>query len=161
MEEKLKRHEIREGAFLILYQLLFGTTLEEIDELNAEAFDMAKNEETNEIVNGVLEHDAELLEVIAKYSKTRAASRIAKVNLVILKIAVFEMKYCERVPNAVAINAPVELAKQYSQKSDSSFINGILSSYMRELDEKKKNSHGYRVAGKPCRFYAYRQRQAV
>ena len=44
MEEKLKRHEIREGAFLILYQLLFGTTLEEIDELNAEAFDMAKNE---------------------------------------------------------------------------------------------------------------------
>ena len=136
MEEKLKRHEIREGAFLILYQLLFGTTLEEIDELNAEAFDMAKNEETNEIVNGVLEHDEELLEVIAKYSKTRAASRIAKVNLVILKIAVYEMKYCERVPNAVAINEAVELAKKYSQKSDSSFINGILSSYMRELDGK-------------------------
>lgn len=136
MEEKLKRHEIREGAFLILYQLLFGTTLEEIDELNAEAFDMAKNEETNEIVNGVLEHDKELLEVIAKYSKTRAASRIAKVNLVILKIAVYEMKYCERVPNAVAINEAVELAKKYSQKADSSFINGILSSYMRELDGK-------------------------
>ena len=136
MEEKLKRHEIREGAFLILYQLLFGTTLEEIDELNAEAFDMAKNEETNEIVNGVLEHDKELLEVIAKYSKTRAASRIAKVNLVILKIAIYEMKYCERVPNAVAINEAVELAKKYSQKSDSSFINGILSSYMRELDGK-------------------------
>ena len=136
MEEKLKRHEIREGAFLILYQLLFGTTLEEIDELNAQAFDMAKNEETNEIVNGVLEHDAELLEVIAKHSKTRAASRIAKVNLVILKIAVYEMKYCERVPNAVAINEAVELAKKYSQKSDSAFINGILSSYMRELDGK-------------------------
>ena len=136
MEEKLKRHEIREGAFLILYQLLFGTTLEEIDELNAEAFDMAKNEETNEIVNGVLEHDAGLLEVIAKYSKTRAASRIAKVNLVILKIAVYEMKYCERVPNAVAINEAVELAKKDSQKADSSFINGILSSYMRELDGK-------------------------
>lgn len=136
MEEKLKRHEIREGAFLILYQLLFGTTLEEIDELNAQAFDIAKNEETNEIVNGVLEHDTELLEVIAKYSKTRAASRIAKVNLVILKIAVYEMKYCERVPNAVAINEAVELAKKYSQKSDSAFINGILSSYMRELDGK-------------------------
>ena len=136
MEETLTRHEIREGAFLILYQLLFGTTLEEIDELNAEAFDMAKNEETNEIVNGVLEHDKELLEVIAKYSKTRAASRIAKVNLVILKIAIYEMKYCERVPNAVAINEAVELAKKYSQKADSSFINGILSSYMRELDGK-------------------------
>lgn len=136
MEERLKRHEIREGAFLILYQLLFGTTLEEIDELNAEAFDMAKNEETNEIVNGVLEHDAELVEIIGKYSKTRSAARIAKVNLVILKIAVFEMKYCDRVPHAVAINEAVELAKKYSQKADSSFINGILSSYMRELDGK-------------------------
>ena len=136
MEERLKRHEIREGAFLILYQLMFGTSLEEIDELNAEAFDMAKNEETNEIVNGVLEHDAELLEVIGRYSKTRSAARIAKVNLVILKIAVFEMKYCDRVPNAVAINEAVELAKKYSQKSDCSFINGILSSYMRELDGK-------------------------
>ena len=136
MEEKLKRHEVREGAFMILYQLLFGTTVEEIDELNAQAFDIAKNEETNEIVNGVLEHDEELLGVIAKYSKTRAVSRIAKVNLVILKIAAYEMKYCEKVPNAVAINEAVELAKKYSQKSDSSFINGILSSYMRELDGK-------------------------
>ncbi len=136
MEEKLKRHEIREGAFLILYQLLFGTTLEEIDELNAEAFDIAKNEETNEIVNGVLAHDEELLEIIAKYSKTRSLARIAKVNLVILKIAVFEMKYCEKVPYAVAINEAVELAKKYSQKSDSSFVNGILSSYMRELNGK-------------------------
>ncbi len=136
MEERLKRHEIREGAFLILYQLMFGTSLEEIDELNAEAFDMAKNEETNEIVNGVLEHDAELVEIIGRYSKTRSAARIAKVNLVILKIAVFEMKYCDRVPNAVAINEAVELAKKYSQKSDSAFINGILSSYMRELDGK-------------------------
>lgn len=136
MEEKLKRHEVREGAFLILYQLLFGTTVEEIDELNAQAFDIAKNEETNEIVNGVLEHDEELLGVIAKYSKTRAVSRIAKVNLVILKIAAYEMKYCEKVPNAVAINEAVELAKKYSQKADSSFINGILSSYMRELDGK-------------------------
>ena len=136
MEEKLIRHEIREGAFLILYQLLFGTTLEEIDELNAEAFDIAKNEETNEIVNGVLAHDEELLEIIAKYSKTRSLARIAKVNLVILKIAVFEMKYCEKVPYAVAINEAVELAKKYSQKSDSSFVNGILSSYMRELNGK-------------------------
>lgn len=136
MEERLKRHEIREGAFLILYQLMFGTSLEEIDELNAEAFDMAKNEETNEIVNGVLEHDAELVEIIGRYSKTRSAARIAKVNLVILKIAVFEMKYCDRVPDAVAINEAVELAKKYSQKSDSAFINGILSSYMRELDGK-------------------------
>lgn len=134
MSEKLSRPEIREGAFLELYQMQFGTTLEEIDELNSDAFDMNKNEQTDEIVNGVLEHDAELLEVIAKYSKTRSVARIAKVNLIILKIAVYEMKYCERVPNAAAINEAVELAKKYSLKADSGFVNGILNSYMRELE---------------------------
>ncbi|MCI5578446.1 MAG: transcription antitermination factor NusB [Oscillospiraceae bacterium] len=135
MSEKLKRHEVREGAFLELYQMMFGQTLEDIDELNAEAFDMAKNEQTDEIVKGVTEHDRELCEIISKYSKSRSISRIAKVNLVILKIAIYEMKYCEKVPDAAAINEAVELAKKYSQKSDSGFINGILNSYMRELNE--------------------------
>lgn len=134
MSEKLSRPEIREGAFLVLYQLLFGTTLEEIDELNAEAFDMAKNEQTDEIVKGVLEHDEELRDIIARFSMSRSVSRIAKVNMIILKIAVYEMKYCERVPNAAAINEAVELAKKYSLKADSGFINGILNSYMRELE---------------------------
>ncbi|MCM1166555.1 MAG: transcription antitermination factor NusB [Lachnospiraceae bacterium] len=137
MSERLSRPEVREGAFLILYQLLFGTTLEEIDELNAEAFDMAKNEQTEEIVRGVLGHDEELRGIIAKYSTSRSVSRIAKVNMIILKIAVYEMKYCERVPNAAAINEAVELAKKYSLKADSGFINGILNSYMRELDGKE------------------------
>ncbi len=134
MSGKLSRPEIREGAFLVLYQLLFGTTLEEIDELNAEAFDMAKNEQTDEIVKGVLEHDEELRDIIARFSTSRSVSRIAKVNMIILKIAVYEMKYCEKVPNAAAINEAVELAKKYSLKADSGFINGILNSYMRELE---------------------------
>ncbi len=134
MSEKLSRPEVREGAFLILYQLMFGTTLEEIDELNAEAFDMAKNEQTDEIVKGVMEHDEELRDIIAKFSASRSVSRIAKVNMIILKIAVYEMKYCDRVPNAAAINEAVELAKKYSLKADSGFINGILNSYMRELE---------------------------
>ena len=134
--EKLKRSEVREGAFLILYQTLFGIEPEEIDELNAEAFDIAKNQQTDELVNGVLEHNDELLEIIAKFSKTRSVARIAKVNLVILKIAVYEMKYCDKVPNAAAINEAIELSKKYSLKSDSSFINGILNSYMKELEGK-------------------------
>ncbi len=133
-EKRISRPEVREGAFLELYQLQFGTTLEEIDELNADAFDMLKNEQTDEIVKGVLEHEDELSAVISKYSKTRSAARIAKVNAVILKIAIYEMKYCEKVPNAVAINEAVELAKKYSLKTDSGFINGVLNSYKRELE---------------------------
>ena len=137
MEENLSRPEVREGAFLILFQTLFGATPEEIEEINAEGFDMRKNAETDEIVRGVTEHDKELTEIIAKYSKTRSVARIAKVNMVILKIAVYEMKYCDRVPCAAAINEAVELAKKYSMKPDSAFINGVLSSYMGELNGKQ------------------------
>ncbi len=134
MEEKLTRREVREGAFIILYQSLFGGDLTEICEANEEAFGLAKNEETDEIVNGVLEHNDELQEIIAKYSTTRSVARIAKVNMVIMKIAVYEMKYCERIPNAAAINEAVELSKKYAYKADSSFINGVLNAYLGELD---------------------------
>ncbi len=134
MEENLTRREVREGAFIILYQTLFGTELNEICEANEEAFGLAKNEETDEIVNGVLAHSDELEQIIAKYSTTRSVARIAKVNMVIMKIAVYEMKYCDRVPAAAAINEAVELAKKYAYKTDSGFINGVLNAYKAEID---------------------------
>ncbi|MBQ9947754.1 MAG: transcription antitermination factor NusB [Oscillospiraceae bacterium] len=138
MEEKLTRREVREGAFIILYQTLFGKSAEDICELNEEAFGLVRTEETDEIVNGVLAHDEELEQVIAKYSTTRSVARIAKINMVIMKIAVYEMKYCDRVPNAAAINEAVELSKKYAYKQDSSFINGVLNAYLGELDGNKE-----------------------
>ncbi len=138
MEEKLTRREVREGAFLIIYQTLFGQTPAEISELNDEAFGLVKNAETDEIVNGVLSHSEELEGIIAKYSTTRSVARIAKINMVIMKIAVYEMTYCERVPYAAAINEAVELAKKYSYKQDSGFINGVLNAYLGDLNADKQ-----------------------
>lgn len=135
MEDRLTRREVREGAFIILYQTLFGGTTEEICAADEEAFGLARNEETDEIVNGVLKHDEELSGIIARYSSTRAVSRIAKINMVIMKIAVYEMKYCPRIPNAAAINEAIELSKKYAYKADSSFINGVLNAYLGELDD--------------------------
>ncbi len=134
MEDKLTRREVREGAFIILYQMSFGGTAEEIMELDEEAFELVKNRETEEIVKGVSSRDGELTEIIAKYSTKRSVSRIAKINMAIMKIAIYEMKYCPRVPAAAAINEAVELAKKYSYKADCGFINGVLSSYMEELE---------------------------
>lgn len=135
MSEKLSRPEIREGAFLELFQIRFGTNLDEIDELNKNAFDLAKNKFTDELVKGVLDHSEELTKIIAGYSKTRSVSRIAAVNLVILKIAVYEMKYRSDIPYTVSINEAVELAKKYSLKSDSGFVNAVLNSYKNDLEK--------------------------
>lgn len=134
MEEKLTRREVREGAFLILYQTLFGQTAQEIAEADEESFGLVRNHETDAIVRGVLAHDEEISGIIAKYSTTRSVSRISKVNLVIMKIAIYEIKYDDKVPGAAAINEAVELGKKYAYKQDCGFINGVLNSYLEEIE---------------------------
>ena len=57
--------------------------------------------------------------------------RVSKVDLALLKLAIYEMKYADSVPDNVAINEAVELAKKYSSKDDASFINGILGAISR------------------------------
>ena len=134
MEEKLSRREVREGAFIILYQTLFGQTPQEITEADEEAFGLARSHETDLIVNGVLSHDEEITGIIAKYSTTRAVARISKVNLIIMKIAIYEIKYDDKVPGAAAINEAVELGKKYAYKQDCNLINGVLNSYLEEFE---------------------------
>lgn len=134
MEEKLSRREVREGAFIILYQALFGQTPQEITEADEEAFGLARSHETDLIVNGVLSHDEEITGIIAKYSTTRSVARISKVNLIIMKIAIYEIKYDDKVPGAAAINEAVELGKKYAYKQDCNFINGVLNSYLEEFE---------------------------
>ena len=134
MEEKLSRREVREGAFIILYQTLFGQTPQEITEADEEAFGLARSHETDLIVNGVLPLDEEITGIIAKYSTTRSVARISKVNLIIMKIAIYEIKYDDKVPGAAAINEAVELGKKYAYKQDCNFINGVLNSYLEEFE---------------------------
>lgn len=134
MEEKLSRREVREGAFIILYQTLFGQTPQEITEADEEAFGLARSHETDLIVNGVLSHDEEITGIIAKYSTTRSVARISKVNLIIMKIAIYEIKYDDKVPGAAAINEAIELGKKYAYKQDCAFINGVLNSYLEEYE---------------------------
>ena len=81
-----------------------------------------------ELFEGVSSREQELDDVINKYSKGWKANRLPKVNLAILRLAIYEIKYLEDVPNSVAINEAVELAKKYSGEGDYAFINGILGS---------------------------------
>ena len=134
MEEKLTRREVREGAFIILYQTLFGQTPQEITEADEEAFGLARNHETDAIVRGVLAHDEEITALISKYSTTRSVARISKVNLVIMKIAIYEIESDDKVPGAAAINEAVELGKKYAYKQDCGFINGVLNSCLEEIE---------------------------
>lgn len=132
-ERKLTRHEMREAALLILFQRkLNPETLDELLEYCKESFEMEYNSQSVKLANGVEEHEDELNAIIESYSPSRKLDRISYINLAIMKIAVYEMKYCPSVPDKVAINEAIEFAKEYTDKADVRFINGVLNSYYKD-----------------------------
>ena len=70
--------------------------------------------------------------IINKYAKGWKTERMNKADLSILRLAIFEMLYDEKVPVKVAINEAVELSKKYSSENGPAFINGILGKVARE-----------------------------
>ena len=132
-ERKLTRHEMREAALLILFQRkLNPETLDELLEDCKESFEMEYNSQSVKLANGVEEHEDELNAIIESYSPSRKLDRISYINLAIMKVAVYEMKYCPSVPDKVAINEAIEFAKEYTDKADVRFINGVLNSYYKD-----------------------------
>ena len=132
----MTKHEIREAAFIILYQMeTTSRTSEEIAETTAEAFDMPVNKAVLSLADSVWSKKEELDEVIGKYSPSRAVARIAKVNLTVLRIAVYELMFSD-VPPKVAINEAIELTKAYADKNDKAFVNGVLNSCFKDIQAK-------------------------
>lgn len=133
----MTKHEIREAAFIILYQMeLTGQTSEEIAETTYEAFEMPSNKAVISLANKVWEKRDELDGIIGKYSPSRSAARISKVNITVLRIAVYELTFeKDKVPPKVAINEAIELSKAYAEKSDRIFINGLLNSYYKDTEK--------------------------
>ena len=131
----MTKHEIREAAFIILYQMeTTSRTSEEIAETTAEAFDMPVNKAVLTLADGVWGKRDELDGIISKYSPSRAVARIAKVNLTILRIAVYELMFDGgKVPPKVAINEAIELTKAYAEKNDTAFVNGVLNSCFKDM----------------------------
>ena len=128
----MTRREAREQALCLIFEGLFkDETLPSIIELAVESRQLEPAPFANELATGVLEHKAELDEKIEKYSIGWANSRISKVVMSILRIAVYEILYVDSIPVSVTINEAVELAKKYGGDGDSGFVNGILGTYVR------------------------------
>ena len=86
----------------------------------------------NEVYNGVIAHYDELISAIKNVSTGFKVDRIYKVDLAILLVAVYEMKYVKTIPNKVSINEALNLSKIYSTEKSSGYINGILSNFVGE-----------------------------
>lgn len=85
---------------------------------------------------GVIACQEELDTIIGKFAQGWALNRLARVDLTILRMAVYELKYMPEIPVGATINEAVELSKRFCEDKSSGFINGILGSAARELRSK-------------------------
>lgn len=138
----MTRREIRECAFYIVFEKsLRDDPIEDLYELVEEIVEFEIGDKVKEIVRGVLDHEEEIDNIISQYSTKRTILRIPKVSLAILRIAVYEALYDEMTPVNAAISEAVLLSQAYSYKEDTGFVNGVLSSFAKNiLGEKSLNA---------------------
>lgn len=128
----MKRHEMREFAFMLVFEGLFrDDSDEDIIGLAEGTAEISLSDNVIALFKGTREHGAELDEIISTYSQKRLIDRIPKVNMAILRIALHEILFDDGVPQSVAINEAVLLAKKYAADEDVAFVNGVLGSYSR------------------------------
>lgn len=135
----LTRSEAREQAFMLLFSKSFDDEpLADTIEDNGEMFEGGVCGYAQAVVSGIEDKKEEIDAELSKYIKKGwSISRISKLSLAILRLAIYEMKYVDSVPQSVSINEAVELAKKYTI-DESKFVNGILGSYSRENPEEEK-----------------------
>ena len=128
----VNRREVRESVFILSFEKLFrDDSADEIIELAEEIGDLTINDEVIHNFKGIIEKADELDKVISRFSDKRTIDRIPKINLALLRLAIFEARYDEKVPINVAISEAVALAVKYAQEPDVAFINGVLGAYSR------------------------------
>lgn len=131
----MSRRASRETVMKLLYQSEFhneGAAKEKNEIFEGSAASDSEKAYIEQVCSGVLEKKAELDAVIESHLKGWKINRISKVDLSILRTAVFEIIYLEDIPISVSINEAIELAKKFSTAESASFINGLLSSIVKE-----------------------------
>ena len=130
----MTRHELRERIFQTIFQIPFyEDELPEIDVTSADdptEEDIATDKEKEYIATKAADIKAHISEIDAEievHSNGWKVKRIGKSELAILRLAVYEIKIDDDIPDTVAVNEAIELAKAYSDEKASKFINGVLS----------------------------------
>jgi len=134
----MNKSTIREVTFKLLYSLEIQKNYEsdtiELFLDDTEVKEEKVKQEITKDVNNINENSEEIISQISNNLKSDwKLERISKINLALLKRAIYEMLY-KKVPYKVVINEAVELAKKYGEDASSSFINGVLATVV------KKNS---------------------
>ena len=132
----MSRRELREQIFKFIFRAEFNEMDEmpEQEKLFLEDYELNLEEKDAAYISGksakILEKLSELDELINANALGWTTERMSKVDLTILRLAVYEIRFDEDVPTGVAINEAVEIAKKYGQEESSGFVNGVLAKFV-------------------------------
>ena len=133
----MRRRDVRRNAFTLLFQLGFTDNEEEAKRIFFEEAEMELTQSEKDFilktVMGVRENTEKIDEFINSVAKKWDTKRMANVDLAILRLAVYELKFDTETPASVVINEAVELAKEYSSDGSPAFVNGILGKLVKNF----------------------------
>ena len=160
MTAKHFRRFAREWAMQFLFQYDLTSVVDSEEAIDAflaqledsEVFDcpsdvkmLRKADRTaRDIINGILENRTKIDKTISEYSSKWTIERMATVDRNIMRVAVYEMLFCQNVPPVVSINEALEIGKVYGADNSASFINGVLNAVMNTLNRPSREA----VSGK-------------
>lgn len=130
----MSRRELREQIFKMLFRIEFHESEEMAEQLQLFLEEESKADEQEEAYiqnkyERIVEHLEEIDTAINEKSTGWKTTRMGKVDLSLMRLAVYEILFDEDIPAGVAINEAVELAKRYGTDDSASFINGVLAKF--------------------------------
>ncbi len=134
------RKQAREGAMKLLYQMdLNDDFSDEGMKVFLENFTFDEKEEKYivESINSIKDNLEDIDSHIKKNLESWSIHRLAKVDLAVLRISIYEILYRDDIPTEVSINEAIEIVKKYSNNDSFKFVNGVLGGFVKSIKEKK------------------------
>lgn len=130
----MTRHQMREYVFMLTFERIFNANSpEEVIELAKECEIVEVNQQVETLFMGIDEKREVLDAEIEKHLKNWTLNRISKVSLAVLRVAVYEILFCDDIDIDIAISEAIKIAQDFTVKDEVSFVNGVLSSISKEI----------------------------
>lgn len=135
----MSRKKARDNAFKCIYELEFIKD-KSLDDILSNCYEENNNSEEEKqyiqmILNGVKENIEKIDSIILSKLKNWSLDRIAKIDLAILRLAIYEVLYVDSIPDKVSANEAVELAKTYGNNDSKSFVNGVIAKVIEDKED--------------------------
>ncbi len=132
----IKRREARELVVALLFETEFKTeeSVSDIYTLSVENREIPNDSYIKRAYFGVCENKEQIDELIGKNARGWKTTRLSKLSRSVMRLAVYEMLFEEKIPNSVAINEAIELTKKFDDPKAKAFVNGVLNSVKNEIE---------------------------